>query len=466
MERHARVETSPALMMVKALVALGKFDEAERRLAAHLPSNPDDVEAAMTMAFVKVHLGHREEAVELLERLATRPDLPPDIDEHCTLIRRSLEFNTPVRPTRAPAIPSHDGGRINMHYQTIFTSHRSGWRMVLEAIHHLHHEQGVLFDGFLEENFANSMNPGRPRSAETLERMRNSGTFEVFADSRERGIVPYLEPWVGFLHNPPHPPSWLKNHSAPSRFMATDTWRASEEHCVGLFCLSEAHAQWVRARTDVPVNVVLHPTEFPERRWEPEHFAANDSRSVVQIGYWLRRQTAIYDLPLARGNSGNYTKVHLVPDVFAGFANDIERVLASESAHVERPGGNEAFVANTVRVDHLPNDDYDDLLSRNIVLLHLFDASANNAVIECIARCTPLLINPLPAVVEYLGEDYPFYFDSLDEAAEKACDLDLVIAAHEHMARSPMQELLTFDHFADALESSEIYQSLPEVDRK
>ena len=67
---------------------------------------------------------------------------------------------------------------------------------------------------------------------------------------------------------------------------------------------------------------------------------------------------------------------------------------------------------NSVKfIDHLDNNDYDVLLSQNIVFLDLYDTSANNAVIECIARGTPLLINRHPATIEYLGEKYPFYFD-------------------------------------------------------
>ena len=39
---------------------------------------------------------------------------------------------------------------------------------------------------------------------------------------------------------------------------------------------------------------------------------------------------------------------------------------------------------------------------------------------------TPIVINRLPAVVEYLGADYPFYFNSLEEARDKALNFDLI----------------------------------------
>jgi hypothetical protein len=62
-------------------------------------------------------------------------------------------------------------------------------------------------------------------------------------------------------------------------------------------------------------------------------------------------------------------------------------------------------------IERLENDEYDKLLTDNIVFLNLVDASAVNTVLECIARNTPIIINKIPAIVEVLGEDYPLYYD-------------------------------------------------------
>jgi len=103
------------------------------------------------------------------------------------------------------------------------------------------------------------------------------------------------------------------------------------------------------------------------------------------------------------------------------------------------------------------------LLSQNIAFLHLYDSSANNALIECIARATPVLINPLPAVLEYLGPDYPFYFHTLAEAARKAEDTSLVLAAHEYLRQPALRQKLTGEYFLRSLVHSEIYRQLPEA---
>jgi hypothetical protein len=76
---------------------------------------------------------------------------------------------------------------------------------------------------------------------------------------------------------------------------------------------------------------------------------------------------------------------------------------------------------------------YDCLLAENVVAIELFDASANNVVVECIARNTPIIVNRHPAVVEYLTADYPLYFTDLSEIPELLA-IDRVVAAHEYLA--------------------------------
>jgi hypothetical protein len=63
-------------------------------------------------------------------------------------------------------------------------------------------------------------------------------------------------------------------------------------------------------------------------------------------------------------------------------------------------------------------EEYDKLLSENIVFIDLFDAAANNTVLECILRRTPIIINKLPGTRYYLGDDYPLFFDNIDEVPE------------------------------------------------
>ena len=120
----------------------------------------------------------------------------------------------------------------------------------------------------------------------------------------------------------------------------------------------------------------------------------------------------------------------------------------------------ERFEKNTFTVNRLENDSYDKLLSENIIFLNLYATSANNAVIECIARGTPILINRLPSTEEYLGKDYPFFFDSLEEAAAKAMDYDLIKITNEYLINCETRKKLSSQYFKRQFALSDIYKSL------
>jgi hypothetical protein len=81
-------------------------------------------------------------------------------------------------------------------------------------------------------------------------------------------------------------------------------------------------------------------------------------------------------------------------------------------------------------------------------------------VVECLARGTPLLVNKLPAVEEYLGPDYPLYYHDLEAAAAYAVDLPRLRAAHEYLRHSPMRARLSPEAFRRSVEQSEVYQRL------
>jgi hypothetical protein len=94
------------------------------------------------------------------------------------------------------------------------------------------------------------------------------------------------------------------------------------------------------------------------------------------------------------------------------------------------------------------NKEYDELLIKNILFLHVHDASANNVVLEAIVYKTPLVVNKHPAIVEYLGEDYPLYFDSNETTNinDDFISIEKITKAHEYLKalNNDNIQLLTF----------------------
>ena len=347
-------------------------------------------------------------------------------------------------------------GKINLARQRIFSFHRSGWNFAVNALSCLHNSQGVLFDGCLEHQFLFQHTRSGKRSRRILEKMKVDGVFDCLATSEETGITPYQEPWIGFLHNPPAMPIWFNYRNSPQKLFEKQIWQASLPHCLGLFALSEYHAQWLRQHTDKPVSVLIHPTEIPEKQFDFKQFLQNPRKKIVQIGWWLRKLNSIYQLPVAQNNPLGYEKVRL------GFLFDSAETLFMNcikvEARIHKIIIDDAYSANTKVVKHLPNDEYDNLLATNIAFVDLYDSSANNAIIECIARATPLLVNPLPAVKEYLGVEYPMYFKSLAEAAEKACDTSLILDTHRYLQACETRQKLSANYFLESFRNSKVYQ--------
>jgi hypothetical protein len=305
------------------------------------------------------------------------------------------------------------------------TYHRSGWPDAVAALAVLHHPDGVLFDDFLSRRFLKGYTEGI-----------------LYNPAR-----PYTRPWLGVVHDPPAIPAWFDwSRHAPQAMIDTVAWRESLPHCRGLFTLSRYLRDWLVPRVPVPVEAVLHPVGEPAVSFDLRQFLASPLRRILHIGWWLRRIHSFCLLPTSR-----YRRTLLQVD-----SEDFQHAWQAETAFLPTPQvlhGVEVLSYRDARA-------YDALLAGSIVFLDLYDSSANNVVVECLIRGTPLVVNRLPAVVEYLGEDYPLYFDSLEEAARKAENDRAVTAAHQHMLANPIRAMLSVEHFVAAIAESQIYQSL------
>ncbi|MFC1680522.1 tetratricopeptide repeat protein [Pseudomonadota bacterium] len=332
------------------------------------------------------------------------------------------------------------------------THHRSGWSYASQALAPLHNPNGVLFEPFLESPFVWEQQYPNQNVTYLWRALHDAGLENVPAASESR-MPPFRQQWVGFLHNPPDVPAWLHGDHRPQAIFATAMWQESMSCCKGIFTLSETVAVWMRRQLDVPVSALVHPTEIPETLFDWNAFVDNDRRQIVQVGWWLRELNAIFRLPVPNG----YQKTCLVPRFSADPQGHLARFRAQEQAAM----GWETIARDDVtELSHLSNEAYDRLLSENVIFLKLHAASANNAIIECIARGTPVLVNRLPAVEEYLGSDYPLFYVDLEDARRKAEDFGRIHAAHQHLISCTTRDKLSGDNFRESFVASDVYQQL------
>jgi glycosyltransferase involved in cell wall biosynthesis len=304
--------------------------------------------------------------------------------------------------------------KLNAENPFFWKTHRGGWTDVGRLINkHLHTPDGVLYLSAVEDQL-------------------------WYRKSRKEG--PLEEPWVGFMHQMPrqHLDFWDLD-----RIVKHDLWNESIKHCRGLWTLTDYQKSYLQhLNVPVPIAKVYYPIETPKRTFSYQKFIANPARQVLCIGEFLRNFQFFYDL-----EAPGYRKVLLKYD---NFDND----LKSQMIKLTINGSVE--VRPTVDVEA-----YDSLFEDNIVLLNLLDAGAVTTIIECIVRGTPVLVNRVGGVAEYLGDDYPFYADTLEEANIKLQDTRLIFEAAKYLKEYNFKKKLTGSYFLSSLQNTAIYRMLP-----
>lgn len=298
---------------------------------------------------------------------------------------------------------------------TQWSHHRGGWSHVLNTLQRLQSEDGTLLISAIEEWV-----------------------------SDERCVT---EDWVGFIHQVPR--NNYVYYPDLERLIDDKYFLRSLLKCRGLFVLSQTAKDYLTNHlpVSVPIARLLYPlTPFPkEKMFDWSKFEGK----VVFIGEFLRNFQAFFDLQVP--NDGSLRKYLLKSqgvrfDKLRNCNMELIRLVTNDSV--------------TVIEERLSDEEYDDWLSGSIVFLNLYDAPANTVVIECIGRGTPLVVNRLAGIEEYLGKDYPLFYDTLQEASAILSDTTKLQAATDYLKSLPIKARLTEDHFLSSLTNTSIYRSL------
>jgi len=268
--------------------------------------------------------------------------------------------------------------------------HRSGWPFAVESLLPIHSATApMLLDDFVEQTW-------------------------IYSQRRE----PITQPWAGIFHHPPHPPAWTRRQDRLDRLCDRPEFAESLRHLKLAICLSQYLADWIGDHWQVPTAVVKHPTEIPAMTWQPDEWLSQPR--LLQCGWYLRNVRLIHQIETSQN------KTRLMPRQ----AHHLQHELACQTAFADR---REFPSDRMLDLNYIENSGYDFLLSRSVVCMEVLDAAANNVTIECLARNTPLIVNRHPAVIEYLGADYPLYFDHVAEIGEMLADESLILSAHQYL---------------------------------
>ncbi|MGK2864901.1 MAG: hypothetical protein ACSLE0_23415 [Chitinophagaceae bacterium] len=273
--------------------------------------------------------------------------------------------------------------------------HRTGWHWVLKQLNVINCNDGILFDDFFEQNFCYNDSP-----------------------------VVYKEPWVTIIHHPSRLPFFANHRENLDVIFETEAFKESLPNLKMVFTLTEDLAVYLRTILPCPVVALKHPAPFVKQKWSIEKFKNNPIKRIIQVGLYLRNTQLIHQIPSIETVLRN----RLWSSILWLQQYDI-RIQKYWEVDKKR----DVFKLKAFEGDlgFIPANQYDNMLDKNVVVSEYFSLAASNTILDCIVRNTPIFINPLPAAIEYLGEDYPLYFT---DPKEIPLLLDKVEEAHNYLS--------------------------------
>lgn len=338
--------------------------------------------------------------------------------------------------------------------------HRSGWQYVTNGFFYMHDSEAPILDLFMDKTFTWMSN------------------FYSKLD-----IIPFKKPWYGFMH---HTLDTEYSDNNLVTLFKNPLFIESLDQCKGLFVLSEHLKQSIlefwrqdeilcSKTQNIPLHVLFHPIEpIPQQKhWSWEKFINNPDKHLTSIGAWLKDTEFIYELnidPKFQNPLGirkallegpemkNYVKppktfffseldqdgnsktrlslcgcrINKTPDILSNICSCERSYLPNKFNHFLIKAIDDRFLT-VKKLPMMSNQQYDKFLSENLCIVKFVGLSAANSILDCMEMKVPLALNRHPAAVEYLGPNYPLFFDSLAEAEFKATDPFTIFQAHLYL---------------------------------
>ena len=313
--------------------------------------------------------------------------------------------------------------------------HRAGWNWVNACMIKKYHDDtaDIFIDEFIERTF----------------------DWDYCFNNDKPEVLPHhKQDWIGFIHNPMIIPKPFEIKQSPINMCARLPFVLAMRNCKGLFTLSDDLEQQLRMLfnaygfDNILLETLLHPTPLNVEQFSLDNFLAD--KQITCLGYWLRDFEKFWELDTQMPKNVLLGRLPYAHQIYAHQLEEYKR---------KQEYTNEKIKGNVIVHKHLQNKEFDKFMTNTVGFLYLIDTSANNGVTDCISRNIPLLVNCHPAVVQYLGEDYPFYYNSMETANKKINDIELIKETHQYLKNMDKSKF-HIDTFLDDFEKSEIYQEI------
>lgn len=239
---------------------------------------------------------------------------------------------------------------------------------------------------------------------------------------------------VTFIHNPPFLQWYDTNNKSElqkeilisdERQLNEYTFSKIKEHnltnnILFLYTLSNTHKEYIYNNYPKFRNKVVsvyHPIEVNETNgFQMNSFLKN--KKIYHIGWWLRNFKTFIECKLP----DNFSKHILIKnDFLTAWKNNIVPNYDLTNIQV---------------INELSNDKYSKIFQNGCIFVDIVDCVANNTILECISFNTPIITRRTPSAEEYLGKNYPLFFNNVEDLSflsQEVFLLHLIMDAHKYL---------------------------------
>jgi len=199
--------------------------------------------------------------------------------------------------------------------------------------------------------------------------------------------------WIGILHATP---SKINNYSLDS-FIDSEVFELSKDNCLFLITTSEHSKNHLSCLTNLPIRVLLHPKPDTGHYFDLDYYLSNPS--IRHSGFYARNIKS-----------------------FINFKTNIGKIIYSDREYRNHYYTNslKGSKSNVLyKSKYFKHCDYIDVFTKSVGFSFFDDCSASNSILEHIMSHTPLIVNRIPPVEEYLGKDYPLFLDCINDDNDK-----------------------------------------------
>lgn len=265
----------------------------------------------------------------------------------------------------------------------------------------------------------------------------------LFVDSAEihlraKQCKPITEPWVGIWHLPPlrniHPAvmkECVNKNELFEEYSHRTNAQVSLSNLQAFITLSDYATGF--QHQSLPYHASGHTLRYPH---EPvvQH-SRNRPKYLLHNGTFLKNSAILHHFVKPYDSQTKlviFTEGSTSPKHYQFFKKFFDQRCVYEDVEFS---------------DRVTDMEYDSILRDSMVVMEYMDCSASTTIVECMACNVPIVVNRHPAVVEYLGTDYPLLYDSYEEIPYLITQWRNAVEYLRSMDKTELQA----SHFIDSL---------------